>query len=145
MHKNPKPSSIDASLRMAATPQRDTSAEMMVRKRLHSLGFRYHVDRLILEAPRRKADISFPRLKIAVFIDGCFWHGCPQHVTWPKKNGTFWRQKIDTNRARDQDTTKRLKALGWTVVRIWEHEDPILAANKIEKVIKKKKYEETKF
>ncbi len=71
---------------------------------------------------RRTIDIVFTRLKIAVFMDGCFWHGCPQHATQPKSNGEWWRVKIATNRARDLETTKYLQSEGWTVFRFWEHE-----------------------
>ena len=66
---------------------------------------------------------------IAIFVDGCFWHGCPEHATWPKQNAEFWRQKIETNRARDTDTNERLRNIGWTVLRFWEHEPPTEAAD----------------
>jgi DNA mismatch endonuclease (patch repair protein) len=104
---------------------------MMVRRELHRSGLRYRVSHPILKAPRRVADIAFPRLKIAVFIDGCFWHGCPDHATWPKQNAEFWRSKIETNRARDADTNARLHAIGWEVIRVWAHESPVEAARRI--------------
>lgn len=128
---SPKPASDGVSRRMSVTPQKDTSAEMAVRKRLHGMGFRYRVDYPILKKPRRVADIVFPGIQIAIFVDGCFWHGCPEHGTWPKRNADFWRNKILTNQARDKDTDERLTELGWTVIRIWEHEDPENAAQKI--------------
>lgn len=128
---SPKPASDDVSRRMSVTPQKDTSAEMAIRKRLHSMGLRYRVDYPVLKKPRRVADIVFTGIQIAVFVDGCFWHGCPDHGTWPKNNADFWRNKILANQVRDKDTNDRLKELGWTVIRIWEHDDPENAARKI--------------
>ena len=69
-----------------------------------------------------RPDFVFPRLGLAVFIDGCFWHGCPLHATQPKQNAAFWREKIAANRTRDRLVTRTLRAQGWRVVRIWEHE-----------------------
>jgi len=129
--KVPIPSSELASRRMAMTGQRDTSAEMRIRHRLHGMGFRYRVDFPVLERPRRRADLAFTRARVAVFVDGCFWHGCPEHGTWPKANADFWREKIETNIERDLDTNQRLDAKGWKVIRVWEHEDPAKAAKQI--------------
>ena len=123
-----QPSSLDASHRMAKVRQKGTDAEMALRRVLHRRGLRYRVDYEVLKKPRRVADVAFPGLKIAVFVDGCFWHGCPEHATWPKQNAEFWRQKIKANRLRDADTNSRLLAAGWTVLRFWEHESPIKAA-----------------
>jgi DNA mismatch endonuclease (patch repair protein) len=78
----------------------------------------------------------FTRARVAVFIDGCFWHGCPEHGTWPKKNAGWWRSKIETNQARDRDTNSRLEGAGWLVIRVWEHEDPVEAANKISHAVR---------
>ena len=119
---NPKPSSEVASRRMKAVGQRDTAAEMEIRRRVHAEGFRYRVDHPVSTRPRRTADMAFTKAHIAVFIDGCFWHGCPEHGTLSKSNAKFWRDKIETNQRRDIDTTKRLKAAGWQVIRFWEHE-----------------------
>lgn len=80
---------------------------------------------------RREADVVFGPAKIAVFVDGCFWHGCPQHATWPKTNADFWRSKIEGNRRRDMDTDERLASAGWLAVRVWEHEDPAEAAARV--------------
>jgi DNA mismatch endonuclease, patch repair protein len=116
---------------MAATGQRDTPPEIEIRRLLFAKGLRYRVDQLVLTKPRRRGDIVFQRSKVVVFVDGCFWHGCPIHGTWPKANADFWRNKIETNRRRDLETTKLLEETGWKVVRIWEHEDPADAAEKI--------------
>lgn len=126
-----KPSSPEASRRMARVRQKGTGAELDLRRELYRNGLRYRVDYVVLQRPRRIADIAFPGLKIAVFVDGCFWHGCSEHASWPKKNAEFWRQKIETNRLRDADTSGRLEANGWKVVRVWEHESPATAAGMI--------------
>lgn len=118
------PSSAATSRRMAKVRQKDTDAEIAVRQELFGRGLRYRIDYVVLKKPRRVADIAFPGLKIAIFVDGCFWHGCPMHATWPKQNAEFWRQKIEANRARDADTNARLHEAGWTVLRFWRHESP---------------------
>jgi DNA mismatch endonuclease (patch repair protein) len=71
---------------------------------------------------RRRIDVAFTSVKVAVLIDGCFWHGCPEHATQPKSNAQWWRQKLDRNMARDAETTEHLVAAGWEVLRFWEHE-----------------------
>lgn len=124
-----QPSSPEASRRMAKVRQTGTGAEIALRRDLYRRGLRYRVDFEVLKKPRRVADIAFPGLMIAIFVDGCFWHGCPEHATWPKQNSDFWRQKIETNRARDIDTNERLRNIGWTVLRFWEHEQPTEAAD----------------
>lgn len=106
---------------MKSQRQRDTAAEVALRSLLHRRGLRFRVH-YPLPNLRRRADIAFPRLRIAVFVDGCFWHGCPEHGTWPKRNADWWREKIEANRRRDADTDARLGDQGWKVVRIWEHE-----------------------
>ena len=127
----PSASSLDAQRRMENQPQRDTRPEKTIRSLLHREGFRFFVDRSPLPDLRRRADILFPKAKIAVYVDGCFWHGCPQHGTWPKANAEWWKQKIETNRQRDIDTNARLAAAGWTTLRVWEHDEPTRAAAKI--------------
>jgi DNA mismatch endonuclease (patch repair protein) len=121
---------------MARVGRRDTKPELELRRILHARGLRFRVDRAVLADRRRRADVVFGPAKVAVFIDGCFWHGCPQHATWPKANEAYWREKIETNRLRDRDTDERLRALGWEVVRIWEHEDPAVAADRLEKIVR---------
>lgn len=107
---------------MRANKGRDTKPELAVRRLLHAAGLRYRVNHPVL--PRRTADIVFTRAKVAVFIDGCFWHGCPIHYQAPSANGNYWYAKATQNAARDADTTARLSELGWTVLRFWEHERP---------------------
>jgi DNA mismatch endonuclease (patch repair protein) len=121
---------------MALVGRRDTKPEIELRRILHARGLRFRVDRAVLPDRRRRADVVFGPAKVAVFVDGCFWHGCPQHATWPKANEEYWREKIETNRLRDRDTDDRLRALGWEVVRIWEHEDPGVAADRLEKIVR---------
>jgi DNA mismatch endonuclease, patch repair protein len=132
---NPDPSSSDASHRMSKVRQKDTNAELALRRELYSLGLRYRIDFQVLSRPRRVADVAFPGRKIAVFVDGCFWHGCPEHATWPKQNAEFWQEKIEANQRRDVDTNNRLSALGWKVLRVWSHERPVDAAQKIARAV----------
>ena len=129
------PSSPEVSRRMAKVRQKGTDAEVALRRQLYRIGLRYRIDYEVLKKPRRVADIAFPGRRIAIFVDGCFWHGCPQHASWPKRNAEFWRQKIETNRLRDADTNERLRSLGWTVLRFWSHESPTDAAGVVANMI----------
>jgi DNA mismatch endonuclease (patch repair protein) len=132
---NPRPSSIAAQHRMQATRRRDTPGEIALRTALRALGLRYRVD-VTLPGTRRRADVAFLKKKVAVFVDGCFWHGCPEHGTWPKANANWWQTKIKTNQRRDKDTELRLQAAGWTVLRFWEHADAAVAARCVAKALK---------
>lgn len=109
---------------MQRTGRRDTSCEMAVRSAVHRRGLRYRVDHPLPMLRRRRADLLFPRARVAVFVDGCFWHGCPEHASSPKSNGDWWRRKLETNVARDRDTDRVLAEADWLVLRFWEHEDP---------------------
>ncbi|MEW1927584.1 very short patch repair endonuclease [Streptomyces sp. NPDC088360] len=100
----------------------DTTPEVAVRRLLHAAGLRYRVNYPVPGMFRRRIDVAFSRAKIAVFIDGCFWHGCPEHATQPRANVDWWRAKLERNMARDCQTTEHLQAEGWTVLRFWEHE-----------------------
>ena len=119
---------------MKAQRVRDTAPELRLRREIHRRGLRYRVDQLVL--PRRRADIVFGRARVAVFVDGCFWHGCPDHASWPKTNAEWWRAKIERNRERDAETTALLTDRGWTVVRTWEHEDPLEVASWLEALLR---------
>lgn len=121
--------------RMSKQRSRDTGIEVALRRELHRLGLRYRVHKRPLRAVRREADVVFGPAKVAVFVDGCFWHGCPEHGTWPKRNSEFWRAKIETNRLRDANTDQVLAEAGWLAVRIWEHEEPVGAAARVRLVV----------
>ncbi|MDF6062697.1 very short patch repair endonuclease [Streptomyces sp. JH010] len=116
-----KPSSPGVSARMSRQARRDTAPEVAVRKLLHGAGYRYRINERVPGMSRRTIDIAFTRAKVAVMIDGCFWHGCPEHATQPKSNAEWWRQKLDRNMTRDTETTEYLASQGWTVLRFWEH------------------------
>ena len=123
------------SARMSAQRRRYTKPEIALRRELHRRGLRYFVDRAPVKGVRRRADLVFPRRKVAVFVDGCFWHSCPQHATFPKNNAQWWTDKLAANVVRDRDTDARLAEQGWTVIRIWEHEDPLVAAERVQKAL----------
>lgn len=123
---------------MSRTAQRDNRKEVALRSTLHARGLRFRIHSRVLEPSRRTIDITFPAPRVAVFVDGCFWHGCPVHGTSPKNNAAWWRAKIDTNIARDRDTDRRLREAGWSVIRIWEHEDIEAAADRVEEVVRSK-------
>ncbi|MGW0841491.1 very short patch repair endonuclease [Streptomyces sp. NPDC002787] len=109
---------------MSRQASKDTAAELAVRRLLHAGGLRYRVEYPVPGMARRRIDVAFTSVKLAVLIDGCFWHGCPEHATQPKSNAEWWRQKLDRNMARDAETTEHLVAAGWEVLRFWEHEAP---------------------
>lgn len=121
---------------MQGNRRRDTLPELQLRSALHRLGLRFRVDVRPLIDFNRRADIVFRPSKVAVFVNGCFWHGCPEHVSQPKRNAEFWRTKIERNRRRDRETLGRLHDAGWLAVVVWEHESPQLAARRIGKVVK---------
>lgn len=121
--------------KMQAQRSRDTAPELELRRAVHSLGMRYRVDRAPLKGFRRRADLVFGPVKLAVFVDGCFWHACPEHGNWPQKNQVWWRAKLEHNRQRDRATDERLREAGWTVLRVWEHEDAAEAAARISSVV----------
>lgn len=124
------------SARMRAQRRRDTAPEVALRRELHRRGARFFVDRAPLRGLRRRADLVFPRKRVAVYVDGCFWHSCPQHATSPKNNAQWWADKLAANVVRDRDTDARLAVAGWQVVRIWEHEDPAEAADRVQAALR---------
>mgnify|MGYP000069931989 CR=1 FL=1 len=133
--KTPPASSQAARAIMRANHGRDTGPELALRRILHAQGLRYRVDYPLPFDRRRRADVAFTRARVAVFVDGCFWHGCPIHGTTPRTNTDFWADKIARNRARDDDTTSRLHAAGWSVLRFWEHEEPHHAAGCVARAV----------
>lgn len=110
---------------------RDTAPEMALRRILHAMGLRCRVDRAPLPGFRRRADLVFGPAKVAVVVDGCFWHGSPEHGTTARANADYWGPKIQRNRDRDADTDARLAEAGWTVVRVWEHTPAAEAADRV--------------
>jgi len=138
MALDPRPTSERVSARMARHPRRDTLPELAVRRLLHRQGLRYRVDKAPTPRLRRKADVVFSRSRVAVFIDGCYWHGCPDHCRLSGQNLAWWRDKIARNRERDADTDAMLRSAGWAVVRAWAHEDPIAVAMRIEDLVKRR-------
>lgn len=129
-------SSPAARATMQGNRRRDTKPEMAVRRAVHALGLRYRVDARPLAGLNRRADLVFTRSKVAVFIDGCYWHGCPQHGASARTNSDYWGPKIQRNRERDADTDARLLQAGWAVIRVWEHESPVQAAQEIADLVR---------
>ncbi len=127
----PKPLSETVRRQMSAMPTRDTGAEMALRRELHRRGLRFRVQ--VRTLPGRP-DIAFTRARIAVFVDGCFWHRCPVHGTAPKNNAEWWAAKLDANVARDARKDASLEELCWLAVHVWEHDDPVIAADAIEQL-----------
>jgi DNA mismatch endonuclease (patch repair protein) len=121
---------------MQANRSRDTKPELALRRAAHALGLRYRVSARPLPAIRRTADMVFTKAKVAVFMDGCFWHGCPEHHTRSASNAEYWAEKVRRNRERDTETDRLLTEAGWIVIRIWEHEDPVNAAARIASAVK---------
>jgi DNA mismatch endonuclease, patch repair protein len=117
---------------MQANRGRDTGPELAVRSILHARGLRFRVNQPLPFDRRRRADLTFTRARLFVFVDGCFWHGCPDHFVEPRTRRDFWLDKIRGNQSRDIDTRNRLEELGATVLRVWEHDDPTAAADAIE-------------
>ncbi|MFJ7286697.1 DNA mismatch endonuclease Vsr [Curtobacterium sp. NPDC098951] len=117
---------------MARFGRRDTAPELSLRRELHRRGRRFFVDRRVSARCLVRPDLVFPRARIAVFVDGCFWHYCEEHAHLPKANAELWRRKLLANRQRDAANSAVLRSEGWRVVRVWEHEDPSEAADSID-------------
>lgn len=120
---------------MQGNRSRDTQPELAIRRILHRRGLRYRVNARPIKTVRRTADLVFPRARVAVFVDGCFWHQCPEHGNQPRTNAAYWGPKLSRNRERDLETDALLSASGWKVVRVWEHEPPDDAAGRIAEVV----------
>jgi len=123
---------------MLANRGRDTKPELLVRHLAHSRGLRYLVDKSPVPGVRARADMVFRGARIAVFIDGCFWHGCPVHYTVSRSNPDYWSAKLLSNRERDARTTLALAGAGWRVLRFWEHEDPNDVVYEIERAVRRR-------
>lgn len=132
----PPASSAQIRTQMAAQATRDTTPEMALRRELHRRGRRYRVHRRPVPQLRITADIVFPGARIAVFVDGCFWHRCPNHGTAPRANGTWWAEKLQRTTDRDLASTAALRDHGWTVLRIWEHMTASDAADLVEESLR---------
>jgi DNA mismatch endonuclease (patch repair protein) len=124
----PTPKSELVSQQMSRMPRQNTKPELLLRRELHARGLRFRIHAKLPGRP----DVVFTRAKIAVFVDGCFWHGCPEHGMLPKNNREWWRAKIEGNIQRDRAKDKALGLLGWDVMHVWEHEDPEAAAERVE-------------
>jgi DNA mismatch endonuclease (patch repair protein) len=138
---SPPPTSPGRSRNMAAIRRRDTRIERAVRSLLHRRGRRFRVDFPIRTGTGRpiRPDVVFTRARVCVFIDGCFWHGCPEHGQRPAvRNGHYWEPKIAGNAERDRRQTKALGAEGWTVLRFWEHDDPTDIADLVDAALSKR-------
>lgn len=116
---------------MSVAARRDTAPEVALRRALHAQGRRFRVVYPVPGNRRRTIDIAFTRARVAVFVDGCFWHGCPEHGTQPRANSDWWTTKLAANKARAEDTDRLLHEAGWRVVRVWEHEDVVTAVQKV--------------
>ncbi|GGO72167.1 very short patch repair endonuclease [Nocardioides deserti] len=120
------------SAKMAALARRDTAPELALRRELHRRGMRYRVQMKVPGNNRRTMDIAFTRARLAVYVDGCFWHGCSTHHQRPTANADWWDWKIARNQERDRSTDEQLASAGWSVLRFWEHEEPSAAADRVQ-------------
>jgi DNA mismatch endonuclease (patch repair protein) len=123
---------------MLGCRNRDTVPEIALRSAVHRAGLRFRVAKPPIRGIRRTADIVFPGPRVAVFLDGCFWHACPDHYVPPQTNAAYWHAKIRGNAQRDRDTDAKLVAEGWEVVRVWEHEPSIEAAARVVREVRKR-------
>jgi DNA mismatch endonuclease (patch repair protein) len=130
----PPPSSASARAVMQGNRSHDTRPELALRSALHRRGLRFRKG-FVIQGVRCKIDIAFPRARLAVFVDGCFWHGCPEHGTHPTANANYWDRKLASNRARDARISAALETEGWRVLRVWEHENSEQAADRVEKAL----------
>jgi DNA mismatch endonuclease (patch repair protein) len=134
----PPASSEAVRKQMQNTKTRDTGPELALRSELHRLGLRYRVDVPPIQGMRRRADLVFKASRVAVFVDGCFWHGCSVHGSLPKSNSEWWAEKLVKTEERDRDTDRTLRLAGWKAVRVWEHENPKVAAARVARTIQRR-------
>lgn len=136
MSSTPTPTIDEAKSRaMQAQRERNTGPELALRRTLHRRGLRYRLHQRIIPGLRREIDVVFPTERVAVECYGCFWHSCPKHATSPVTNAAWWTEKLKRNVERDRDTARRLRDLGWRLVIVWEHDSADSAANKIERIV----------
>lgn len=136
----PEPTSTSATKVGQANRRTDTKPEIAIRSALHRRGLRFRKDHPVRsEGAKARVDICFARVRVAVFIDGCFWHSCPDHCTAPKSNQDYWVPKLRANVERDLRVTSAFEAAGWAVVRIWEHESVEEAAGRIETIVRSRR------
>jgi len=129
--RRPTPANKAVSAQMSRMPRVATTPELTIRRELYRRGLRFRVN--YRQLPGRP-DIAFTRARIAVFVDGCFWHRCPEHGILPRNNREWWRAKLERNVARDREKDDLLRKAGWVVVHLWEHEDPMLVSERIEQL-----------
>lgn len=135
-------SSAAVRRRMQRQTTRDTAPELAVRRLLHAAGFRYRVDAAPLPGLRRRADVVFRPARVALFVDGCFWHGCPEHgQRTTRANTDYWHGKVARNQARDLDTNRLLEQADWLALRAWEHEDPAAVAHRVAHAVRRRRGE----
>jgi DNA mismatch endonuclease (patch repair protein) len=133
-------SAPEVRARMQRQQTRDTQPELAIRRLLHAAGLRYRVDAAPLPTLRRRADVVFGPAKVALFVDGCFWHGCPEHGARPTHaNPVYWADKISRNRERDIDTDRLLEEASWISIRVWEHTDPRQIAEDVISIIRSRR------
>jgi DNA mismatch endonuclease, patch repair protein len=125
-----------ASDRMKNVKRRDTGPELRIRRAVFARGLRYRVDVVAVPGVRSRPDLVFFSAKVAVFVDSCFWHACPVHGTRPKTNSKWWQEKLESNRRRDEESTRLLSEAGWWVERVWEHEVVEDAAERIVGIVR---------
>lgn len=131
----PPATSTGARAVMQGNRSRDTKPELALRSALHGVGLRFRKHQQPLPGRRLEVDIVFPKERVAVWMDGCIWHGCPDHGMRPSRNTEYWASKIARNVARDRRNDALLEEAGWLVVRVWEHEEPVEAADRVHRVV----------
>ena len=129
--RTPAPLNMIVSAQMQRMPRSSTSPEMLIRRELHRRGLRFRVNHPRLPG---RPDVAFTAARIAVFVDGCFWHSCPDHGLLPKNNRAWWQEKLERNVQRDREKDALLEKMGWTVLHVWEHERPLEAADAIDQL-----------
>lgn len=135
--ERPGASSDEIRRRMQRQARRDTKPELALRRELWRRGLRYRVDVAPIRALASRADLVFRAARVAVYVDGCYWHSCPDHATVPKGNREWWVTKLEANVRRDRGTDARLRSAGWDVVRVWEHEAIVDAAERVEAAVRR--------